>query len=428
MTPHSSILAAVGIGILLAVPRSDVVAQDDSVTYANTPAELLPYGRFRQPYKYFFAEPVEFRGPGRDKSAPDGLEQVRIGFLAPIGGSRDAPLGRRMLNGATLAVEEANAEGGYRGLPFVLVTRNDTGLWGASSNQLLSLNDEGVWATLGSIDSANTHIMLRLAFKLDMPLVNTGTTDPTLTETAIPWLVRVVADDRQNGYALALRVHRQEGYTRVAVLRANDRYGRVGSAEFVDAMKRLGVPVQFELRYAPGDTVFSAQLERIRRASVQAVVIWGYAEEAGRIVRQMRAMGMEQAVYGADRLVSEEFLRVAGPAAEGVVATYPYNPTLDDPVLRDFNHRYYERFGEQPEAFAAHAYDGTNLLIQAIRRAGLNRVRIRDELAGVTSYRGVTGEIPFDATWNDVGPVWMAEVRQGTFHFSSSPVLPVEQN
>ncbi len=65
------------------------------------------------------------------------------------------------------------------------------------------------------------------------------------------------------------------------------------------------------------------------------------------------------------------------------------------------------------------------LLIQAIRNAGLNRVRIRGELTSFKSLRGVTGEIPLDATRNDVGPVWMAEVRQGTFHFFSSPM---EQN
>ncbi len=419
-----AVLSSIGVSVLLAVPSTEVLSQADSLSYANTPAQLLPYREFQKPYKIFFTEPQRFLGPGRRDSPPPGLEGVKIGFLGPLEGSRDALLGRRMLQGATLALEQANAEGGYNGLPFVMVTRNDLGLWGASSNALVTLDEEGVWATLGSIDGANTHIMLRLAFKIDMPLVNTGTTDPTLTETAIPWIIRCIADDRQNGYALALYIHEVKGYTRVAVLRSNDRYGRVGTVEFKDAMRRLGSPILFELRYAPGDTAFTPQLERIRNASAQAVVIWGDAEEAGRIVRQMRTLGMQEAVLGADRLVSDEFLQLAGRAAEGVVATYPYNPVRDDPLLQDFHRRYRERFGEAPEAFAAHAYDGMTLLIQAIRNTGLNRVRIRDELTSLKSFRGVTGEITFDATWNDVGPVWMAEVRQGTFHFFSSPSGP----
>jgi ABC-type branched-subunit amino acid transport system substrate-binding protein len=422
MSLRLPVFAAMLASWFVTTPRAELLAQSGGVTYANTPVKLLPYGKFRKPYKFFFAEPVEFLGPGRDKRPPPDLTEVRIGFLAPLEDSRDAELGERMLNGVTLAIEEANATGGYRGLPFVLVTRNDTGLWGASSNELVELDEEGVWATVGAIDGANTHIMLRLAFKLDMPLVNTGSTDPTLTETAIPWMVRVVADDRQNGYALAWEIHERRGYTRVAVLRANDRYGRVGSAEFEDAMKRLGSPILFELRYGSGDTTFTSQLDRIHRADVQAVVLWGSSEETGRIVRQMRGLGMQEPVFGPDLLVSETFLEFAGQAAEGVVATYPYNPTLDDPILQAFNRRYYERFGEEAEAFAAHAYDGMTLLIGAIRNAGLNRVRIRDELTGVKTFRGVTGTIPFDATWNDVGPVWMAEVRGGRFVFFPSPL------
>ncbi len=407
--------------LILCLPGPNLWGQSKGTAYGNTPKELLPYRRFQTPYKYFFTEPQAFLGPGREKATPTGLEAVKIGFMGPLGGSAEAPLGRRMLQGATLALEEANGEGGYKGLPFVLVKRNDTGLWGASANELVKLYDEDVWAVLGSIDGANTHIALRAALKLEIPIVNTGSTDPTLTETRIPWIIRCIADDRQNGYALALYIFEQKGYTRVAMLRDNNRYGRTGIVEFRDAARRLGYPLLFELRYTTGDTDFTAQLERIRRASAEAVVIWGNAKEAGLIVRQMRDMGMQTAVFGADRLVAGEFLRTAGQAAEGVVVTSPYNPDSDDPVLREFQRRYYQRFGEWPDEFAAHAYDGMTILIRAIRSAGLNRVRIRDALMAVKTFRGVTGEIVFDATNNDIGPIWLAEVRQGKFYFFPSP-------
>lgn len=422
MRPSTLALVLAMVPSILGASNPDLLSQGKGPSYGNTPEALRPYRQFQRPYKFFFAEPQPFLGPGREKSPPPGLKAVKIGFLGPLEGLPEAPLGRRMLQGAMLALEEANAEGGYNGFPFALVTRNDRGTWGASSNEIVKLDEEQVWAILGSIDGASTHIVLRVALKIWVPLVNTGSTDPTLTETRIPWIVRCIADDRQNGYALALYVFKRKGYPRVAVLRDNNRYGRTGIIEFRDAARRLGYPLLFELRYATGDTDFTAQLERIRQASAQAVVIWGNAEEAGLIVQQMRALGMQQAVLGADRLVSPEFLRVAGQAAEGVVVTYPYNPTRDDPRLQAFSRRYHQRFGEEPEAFAAHAYDGMTLLIQAIRTAGLNRARIRDALTAVQTFRGVTGEIPFDATHNDVGPVWLAEVRHGKFHFFPSPL------
>jgi branched-chain amino acid transport system substrate-binding protein len=397
-------------------------AQTDTLQYAKTPLRLRPYGRFQVPYRYFFNKPQEYYGPGRHVPAPVGLREVKIGFLGPIEGSRDSTLGRHMLQGAKLAIEEANARGGYHGIPFRLVVRNDLGLWGASSNEMVALNQAGVWAVLGSIDGANTHIMLRLALKIGMPLVNSGDTDPTLTETAIPWLIRVSDDDRQTCYALVLYAHDVMGYRRIAVLRVNDRYGRVGTEQFKAGLQRLGTPVILEMFYNPGDTVFTPQLERIKQAGVDAVLVWGDADQAGRIVRQMRAMNMQQAVLGSDRLVSPTFLQLAGPAAEGTVATYLYNPDLDDPVLQRFNRRYRARFGERAETFAAHAYDGMGLLVDAIRKAGLNRVLIRDQMLGLKKYRGVTGTMLFDATHNDIAPIWMAQVRNGKFVFFPTPL------
>lgn len=413
---------AIGVTVSLVLCSSQSSAQNDTIAYANTPPKLLPYGKFQRPYRFFFDAPIDYYGPGRDKPAPAGLEEVRIGFLGPIEGSRDSSRGRRMLQGAMLAIEEANARGGYRGLPFRLVVRDDVGLWGASSNELVALHGEGVWGTLGSIDGANTHIMLRIALKIDMPLVVSGDTDPTLTETLIPWMVRVSGDDRQTCYALALHAYDLMGYRRVAVLRVNNRYGRVGTAEFKDAMRRLGAPVVLEMRFTQGDTSFTQQLERIRTARADAVLVWGDPEEAGLIVRQMREMGIELPVMASDRIVSPKFLELAGPAAEGVVATYLYNPDSDDPHLRSFAERYEARFGDEPETFAAHAYDGMNLLIEAIREAGLNRVRIRDRLTAFDEYRGVTGLIVFDARHDDVGPIWMARVVEGRFVFTPSPL------
>lgn len=397
-------------------------AQTDTMQYANTPLELRPYGKFQTPYRYFFNTPLPYYGPGREVPAPVGLREVKIGFLGPITGSRDSSLGQHMLHGAMLAVEEANTSGGYHGIPFRLVVRNDLGLWGASSNEMVALNQEGVWAVMGSIDGANTHIMLRIALKIGMPIVNSGDTDPTLTETLIPWLIRVNADDRQSQYALLLYAFHVKGYRRIAMLRTNNRYGRVGTGEFRDGLQRLGAPLVLEMRYTQGDTVFTSQLERIKQADVDAVLLWGDAQEAGRIVRQMREMDLHQPVLGCDRLVSPTFLELAGPAAEGTVATYLYNPDLHDPVLERFNRRYQVRFGESPETFAAHAYDGMSLLLGAIRKAGLNRVLIRDQMLGLKTYRGVTGRMVFDATHNDIGPIWMAEVRNGKFEFFPTPL------
>ncbi len=116
-----------------------------------------------------------------------------------------------MLNGATLAIEEANTERRLRWQTFKLMVHNDSArIWGAASNEIVKMvYDEKVWAMFGSISSDTTHIALRLTLKAETPLVNSASTDPTIPETIIPWYFTDIQDDRAAGlHAGAPHLHR----------------------------------------------------------------------------------------------------------------------------------------------------------------------------------------------------------------------------
>ena len=85
--------------------------------------------------------------------------------------------------------------------------------------------------------------------------------------------------------------------------------------------------------------------------------------------------------YGCERTVSDEFVEAAGKNAEGVMAGFPWNPDRRDPKYLAFKARFEKRFGEEPETYAAHGYDGMSMLIWGVQVAGLNRAKIRDVLA-----------------------------------------------
>jgi len=254
--------------------------------------------------------------------------------------------------------------------------------------------------------------------------VNTGDPDPTYTETNIPWTIRVISDDRQSGYELAYYIFKKMEHERVAVIRSNSRYGRVGIMEYSGFAVRLSHPMMIEERYNEGETDFKMQLENIKRVSPDAILIWGNAKESALIVRQIRELGMNQPIFGSDRIISSEFIKIAGEYAEGIVTTSQYNPEADNPKLKEFQVDYSNRFGIEPDVFAAHAYDGMNMIVQSIRKVGLNRVLIRDVLTDLKTfqgYKGITGKIIFDESWNDIGDIWMAEVKDGKFKYSISP-------
>jgi len=413
------------VSLFLGLSIIQLSGQEKKRNYGNTPDDIIPYGRFHKAYVNHFETPQPFTGAGREKPEPTGLKEVRIGFLGPLDSTALVPQGKQMLNGCILAIEEANKEGGYKGIPFKLMVHNDFGLWGAAANKVVDMYDEHVWAFLGSIDDINTHVALRATLKLEIPMVNSGDPDPTLCETRIPWLIHVISDDRQSCYALAEYIYKVKGLKRVAVIRVDNRYGRVGIKEFREASRRLYHPLVLEIRYRDGDTDFSEQIQRVQDVSPDAILIWGNAEESGMIVNQIRAKGIDLPIFGSDRMVSPVFLKITGKNSEGIVTTCQYNPTADNPKLKEFQKNYRERFGMEPDVFAAHAYDGMNIIIASIRKAGLNRYKIRDlmtDLKTFQGYEGVTGKIIFDPAWNDIGSIWMAEVRNGKHVFFPSPL------
>jgi len=392
--------------------------------YGNIPDELVAYDRYMKAYKYHFLEPMKFYGAGREKLPPTNLTEVRIGFLGPLEGSIIQDLGKQMLQGSILAIEEANKKGGYKGTPFKLMIHNDVGLWGAAANEVVKMDDEGVWAWLGTIDDINSHVGIRATLKLEIPNVNTGDPDPTFTETNIPWVVRTIPDDRQSSYVLVDQIFNKDKHNRVAVIRANNRYGRVGTLHFNRSATRIGFPIIIEERFGDGETDFTAQIERVKKTSPDAILVWGNAKESALILKQLRELGMNQPVYGSDRMVNEIFLKTAGDLAEGIITTCQYNPESNDPKFRAFKENYTKRFGHDPDVFAAHAYDGMNVIIEAIKKAGLNRALIRDVLTDLKTfqgYQGVTGPIVFDGSWNNIRPIYLAKVSNGKFHFSPAP-------
>jgi branched-chain amino acid transport system substrate-binding protein len=410
--------------LIFLFPYSWMKGQDKKQNYGNIPDELVAFDKYQKAYKYHFLVPIKFYGAGRELKPPTDLKEVRIGFLGPLEGSVISDLGKQMLQGAALAIEEANKKGGYHGIPYKMMIHNDVGLWGAAANEVVKMDDEKVWVWLGSIDDIVSHVAIRATLKLEIPMVCTGDPDPTFTETNIPWVVRVIPDDRQSSYAMVDYVFKKDGHSRVAVIRVNNRYGRVGILHFNRSSTRIGFPIIIEERFNDGEMDFTSQLARIEKTSPDAIVIWGNAKESALILQKIRKMGMKQPIYGSDRMVNPEFLKIAGPLADGIVTTCQYDPTANNPELKEFQTNYFNKFGQAPDVFAAHAYDGMNIIIEAIRKAGLNRVLIRDiltDLKTFNGYQGVTGKIIFDGTWNNVRPIFIAKVINGKFEFSPAP-------
>src|ERR1035437_4511457 len=219
-----------------APPRDREVAP-----YAGEPKDLSPYVKFTSPYDLNYVHPNIYSGAGRDLPEPQNLTEVRIGFFGPIEHNPEEIFGLRMLRGAQLAVEEANARGGYGGKPFRLMLHNDydnwqakamygddrptdPAIWGSASNEVVKMvYDDQDWAIFGSISSDSTHIALRVALKAEIPIVNSASTDPTIPETHIRGSSPPVQGGRGHCLPLPRHIFTELGLKRVAIFRVNNR-------------------------------------------------------------------------------------------------------------------------------------------------------------------------------------------------------------
>jgi ABC-type branched-subunit amino acid transport system substrate-binding protein len=224
-------------------------------------------------------------------------------------------------------------------------------------------------------------------------------------------------------------MYKKLGLKRIGIIRSNNRYGRFGVREIRDGSRRLGNPIVLEMPYPMGTEDFSLQLERLKNANLDGIIHWGNGPEAAHVLNQMRSMGMKHPYFASDRCLSDEFVEIAGPNAEGVICPYPWNPTKSDTKLDEFRQAFRKRFGEEAETFASHAYDGMNMLIWAVQVAGLNRAKIRDVLAYRTKpFKGVTGDIMLSACLDDVGDVYLAKWENGNWKFYSREDLEIPRD
>jgi len=414
----ATVMVLGGPGSLAALSDGAIPKGREYPYYGNTPEYLIPYHNV-EPFHRFWTERLPFLGPGRDFPDPADLRSLKVGLLSPNRNGPEGARGERTRHGVELAFEEANAMRGTGGLPLEIVYREDSPQWGSAANIAVEFKDADVLGFLGTIDGDATHVALRVALKIETYMINTSDPDPTLTETQIPWLTRVFPEERQECALLADRVVRRDGCKRIVVLRDSSRPGRVGVMHFINNVRRLGYPPVQHLLFEPGDTNLNTQLDAIRSAEPDAILFHGLPADVGRFAAQLRAAGVTARFYGFDRLLDGVFASYAGAAAEGACIPYFFDPDRQDPPWLEFGRRYRERWGEPPDAYAAYGYDGARLMIEAILRCGPNRFRIRDYLAGLDRWTGVTGTMIFDGRWDNIAPMVMLEFRGGRWRVSS---------
>ncbi len=334
--------------------------------------------------------PVAPAAPPAPEPPPPPPTPVNIGFL--VSGVRT------YTNGAMIAVDEANADGGLLGRPVELIVEENL-LDAATAVEVAEtmILDDEVAAIIGPNRSVHAIEVGAVAQGHGVPMITTAATNPRVTAAGDLVFMAAFTDQFQ-GRVMADFAFETLGVTTAAVLTQRGEVYSEGIGEFfVNHFRRLGGTVVANLSYEDGATDFGAQLAAVADASPAAVFMPGPATEIVLLTSQARALPLQDATgeptvfLGADAWDNATLLENEQAAVEGSFFSTHFSPDTEEPTSRAFVEAYRARFGTAPTGGDGVSYDAVRLFLQAATRAGsLDADAIRRELRATEQYAGAT--------------------------------------
>jgi branched-chain amino acid transport system substrate-binding protein len=360
-----------------------------------------------------FCLPISCGGGGK-------VEPIKIGVIAPITGSIPA-VGGSTVNAANLAVQEVNDAGGLtvgnRQVPVELVIEDneDKKEKAVSAAQKL-INQSDVVAIVGPQASRNAIPAATVAEEAHVPMISPWSTNPETT-AGKQYVFRVAFIDPFQGRVMARFAIEDLNTQKAAVLYDVASEYNKGIAEiFRQVYEDAGGQVVAFETYTTGETDFEAQLTRIKESGAQVLFLPNYYNEVPLQVRQAREVGVEATIIGSDSWGGLEAKDLAD--MEGLFFSTHYAPDIASPVAERFIAAYEAAYGQTPDDVAALTYDAFGMLFEAIRsQAKTDSESIRNGLASISRFEGVTGVMEYKGTGDPIKSAVILKIEGGGFHF-----------
>lgn len=341
------------------------------------------------------------------------VEEIKIGGVGPVSGEA-ATFGVSTREGEELAVEEWNAKGGVLGKKIKLIFEDDKGDPAEAATVYTKLIDQDkVVAIVGTVMSKCSLAGAPICQAKGVPMISPTSTNPKVTEVG-DYIFRACFIDPFQGTVGANFAFNVLGVRKAgAIFDIGNDYTK-GLAEFFrDQFIKLGGQIVGFESHPTGATDFKAQLTNLIKAGAELIYISDYYNDAGLIMKQARELGFKGYFLGGDGWDSPKLVEIGGESVEGGFFTNHFSKDDQRPEVQEFVKRYRAKFGKDPDALAALAYDAMNLMLTAIQNAGsTDGAKIKDALKNI-KFNAVSGLITFDENRNPIKSAVIIEIKNG---------------
>lgn len=354
-------------------------------------------------------------------------DTIKIGANLELSGAV-ASYGSSINDGAKLAIEEINADGGINGkeIEYVAVDNKSDNAEAVTAAIRLA-EQEKVVAMLGPATSGNATAIVQTADQFKVPMVTASGTAETVTVNGDgkvnEYAFRTCFIDPFQGIVAANFASEELQAKNVAIyMDSTSDYAKGLAASFKKQIEENGGKVVIEEAYVTDDVDFKSTLTNIKSANPDFVFIPGYYEEVGLIVKQARDLGIDVPLMGADGWDSPTLVELAGAdALNNTYITNHYSSGDPDQTIQDFVAAFEAEYSQQPNAFHALGYDTVYYLKDAIERAGdeVTGEAIQKALAETKDLSLITGTFTVDEKHNPVKSATVLEFVDGNQEFKT---------
>ena len=345
-------------------------------------------------------------------------ETVKVGFNVPLTGFAAAD-GESALNGAKLAVKQANSKGGINGKQIELVVYDDQ----ASPKEAVPIANrliekDGVKVAVSGSYSGSTRAAAGVFQSAGIPYISAYAIHPDITRAG-NYVFRTSFMGEVQGGAGALLIGQTMQLKRVVIITLKNDFGKSLAAGFKAEAANFGIEIINEYDYSIKDRQFGPIVAKVRADKPDAIYASGYFFTAGPLVNQLRSGGVTVPVIGQEGYDSEQFIKIAGAASEGVIITTSLDRDSNSPETRSFITEYEKLTRNKVDMVAASGHTALNVVIAALRIAGTSNPKAIRNAIAQTQLTAATGHISFNALGEVRKNVQVQIVRNGGWHYHS---------
>lgn len=360
----------------------------------------------------FLAGLCLFLSASSQTTAPAGT--IKIGTFLSLTGST-AAYGVSALNAIKLATDEVNGSGGVNGKLIELVVEDDhsnTKVVPGIVNKLIK--EDKVDALIAEPISTRAMAAAPIAQEHRVVMISSASVKPELTMQG-DYIFRACFISSTEGEAIAkFAFNKLKARTAAIILDDKNDYAVVLAGFFKESFTKLGGKVLIQQRYDDIDNDLSAQMVAIKWHAPDVLFAPGFYTTAPKVAEHVKRHGLKAKLIGSDGWDSPDLMQGGTERFEGVYFANHFWAGSEDPLVKKFVANYRAKYGAEPDAGAATAYDAAHMLFAAFKRAkSTEKSAVRDALAQTKDFAGVTGKITLDANRNAQVPVYMLRIEKG---------------